>query len=77
MELNLTDLSIMIALVEKEMHELAYVMNHSDDEQLADDSAICLVQAGNAAGKLKRQYEALWSPDCNYQSYEELIQSMK
>ena len=77
MDLTLTDLTIIIELVEKEMNDLAQVMNNSENEQLAEDSAICLVQVGNVAGKLKFHYEKLWSPDCNYQSYENLIKSVE
>lgn len=76
MELTLSDLTVVIELVQKEMNELKHVMDTSDDEQLAEDSAICLVQVGNVAGKLKSQYEKLWSPDCNYRPYEEVIRSV-
>lgn len=75
MELNLSDLTVLIELTQKELNELKHVVDNTDDEQLAEDCAICLVQVGNAAGKLKSLYESLWTPDSNYGSYEDLIES--
>ena len=75
MELNLSDLTVLIELTQKEISELKQVMDQTDDDQLSEDSAICLVQIGNVAGKLKNQYEKLWTPNCNYPSYEELLLS--
>lgn len=75
MELNLSDLTVLIELTQKEINELKQVMDHTDDDQLAEDCAICLVQVGNVAGKLKSQYEELWTHDSNYGSYEDLINS--
>lgn len=76
MDLTLSDLSTLIRLVEKESQELEKLIKNSDGEILEEDVAKCLVEVGNVEGKLKRQYESLWSSDCNYSSYQELLDSM-
>lgn len=75
MELSLSDLTVLVELTQKELNELTHVVENTDDEQLAEDCAIYLVQVGNTAGKLKSLYENLWTPDSNYGTYDDLIDS--
>mgnify|MGYP000607399474 CR=1 FL=1 len=78
MNLSLTDLSILIELTEKELTDLHSVINNENaDEELRDANAEYSVQVGNTAGILKAQYKSLWSPDCNFQSYEDLIKEIE
>ena len=77
MDLTLSDLSTLIRLVEKESQELEKLIKNSGGEILEEDIAKCLVEVGNVEGKLKRQYESLWSSGCNYSSYQELLDSMQ
>lgn len=70
--LTLSDLCIIIPLLEKELDQIHSTIE-SDDDDLSNAAAELSVPFGNTSAKLKLIYESLWSEDCNYPPYEQLI----
>lgn len=70
--ITLTDLSIIIPLLEEELDKIHSEIE-SQDEDVSDAAAELSVPYGNTSAKLQALYKSLWSEDCNYPSYEELI----
>lgn len=69
--LTLSDLCIIISLLEKELDQI-HSNIESDDDDVANDAAELSLPHGNASAKLKVIYESLWSEDCNYPPYGQL-----
>ena len=73
MSLTLSDLALIIPLVEAELDKLHAILNDNNaDEKTADDAAELSVLYGNASGNLKELYESLRQPGSNFPTYEEL-----
>jgi len=74
MALTLTDLSVLIRLMNAEIKSLDSVANHSFvDSQTSDDCGGRLVLAQQTAANLKDTYESLWTPASNLPSYDDLL----
>lgn len=72
MSFTLSELALLIRLVEKEELEL-HALIRSDNEQVSDDASDRSIQVGKLAGKLKELYESQWSNGCNHPEYGEII----
>lgn len=73
MSLSLSDLTLIIPLVEAELDKLHAVLNDPNvNGQAADDAAEMSVLYGNASGNLQELYENLRQPGSNFPTYEEL-----
>ena len=74
MKLSLTDLAILIELLEIQQNSLFKEMNDPETpEDIADANAETLVQMGNTAGTLKYLYESGWVEGCNHDSYDQVV----
>lgn len=71
-KLTLSDLCILIHVLEKELDHIYRSIN-SEDENVSNDASELSIPYGSAASKLETIYKSLWSEDDNYPSYEELI----
>ncbi len=70
MSLNLTDLSLLIELVEEELMDLRAVINDENTERdVIDEMEALVVQITKTANHLREQYEELWTEDCDYPNY--------
>lgn len=72
-KLTLSDLCVIIPLVEKELDQI-HTNIESDDDNVSSDASELSVPYGNTSSKLKSLYEAMWSEDSNFPSYEELVE---
>lgn len=73
MPLTLSDLTLLIPLVEAELDKLHTILNDPNaSEKAADDAAELSVLYGNASGNLKELYESLRQPGSNFPTYEKL-----
>ena len=70
--ITLSDLSIIIPLLDKELDQLHLDMD-SDDESVSNDASELSIPYGATAAKLESIYKSLWSEDVNYPSFEDLI----
>lgn len=70
--LTLSDLCIIIPLLERELDKI-HSNIESDDDDVSNDAAELSVPYGNTSAKLKMIYESLWSEDCNYPPYAQLV----
>lgn len=70
--ITLSDLCIIIPLLEKELDQLHRDMN-SDDDAVSNDASELSIPYGATAEKLKSIYKSLWVENVNYPSYEELL----
>lgn len=74
MDLTLTDLSVLICLLESELDRLHKILqDETASDDAVDDAGELAVQYANTAATLKAQYEALWQEGCNFPTYDELI----
>ena len=74
MKLTLSELSTLIELTELKQKELLKSINDPNiSDDIADADAELLVQIGNTTASLESQYNDLWSKDCNYASYDDLL----
>lgn len=71
--LTLSDLCVIIPLLEKELVQIHRDID-SEDDDISNDAAELSVPYGTTAAKLERIYKSLWSKDSNYPSYEELVE---
>ena len=78
MSLNLTDLTLLIELVDTEVNTLGM---SKDDENLSqrvrDDDADRWSLMVRLAGNLQDEYESQWREGSNFPSYEELEKRME
>ena len=73
MSLTLSDLALIIPLVEAELDKLHAILNDANaSDKAADDAAEMSVLYGNTSGNLQELYETLRQPDSNFPTYEEL-----
>lgn len=72
MSLSISDLALIIPLVEKELDSLHEVINGSD-EAAADDAADIATALGNTSAKLEELYTEQRKDGSNYPSYKDLI----
>ncbi len=73
MLLNLTDLSLLIELVEEELADLHAVINDENTEKdVIDEMQSLVVQITKTASHLREQYEDLWTEDSDYPHYSAL-----
>lgn len=71
MTLSISDLAMIIPLVEKELNQLHELMN-GDDETAADEAADMAVLLGNTSATLETAYNQLRHDSSNFPSYEDL-----
>lgn len=74
--LTLSDLCVIIPLLEKELDQIHNDIE-SEDDNVSNDAAELSIPYGNTAAKLKNLYESIWSEDCNYPSYRQLVERQK
>lgn len=73
MSLSLSDLTLIIPLVEAELDKLQAILNDaSANAEATDNAAEMSVLYGNASGNLQELYENLRQPGSNFPTYEEL-----
>ncbi|HVK98215.1 MAG TPA: hypothetical protein VM553_00310 [Dongiaceae bacterium] len=73
MSLTLSDLTLIIPLVDAELDKLHDILNDTNaDEEAADNAAEMSVLYGNTAGNLQELYESLRQPGSNFPTYDEL-----
>jgi len=71
--LTLSDLALIIPLVEAELDKCHAVINDPNaSDKAADDAAEMSVLYGNTAGNLQALYETLRQPGSNFPTYEAL-----
>ena len=70
--LTLSDLCVLIPLIEKELDQTHQNIDSTND-QISNDAADLSIPYGETASKLERIYKLLWKEDSNYPNYEELI----
>lgn len=70
--LNLSDLCVIISLLESELDKI-HADIESEDDDISNDVGELSVPYGNTVSKLKKIYESMWSEDSNYPSYDQLI----
>ncbi len=71
--LTLSDFCVIIPLLERELDQIHNDIESEDDE-VSNDAAELSVPYGNTSAKLKQIYESMWSEDCNYPSYNQLVE---
>lgn len=71
--LTLSDLCVVIPLLERELDKIHNDIESTDDN-VSNDAAELSVPYGNTAAKLKHIYETMWSEDCNYPPYRQLVE---
>lgn len=71
-QLTLSDLCVIIPLLEKELNQI-HADIESDDDDVSDDAGEISVPYGNTASKLENIYKSMWSEGSNYPSYDELV----
>ena len=69
--LTLSDLCIVIPLLEREIDKIHQDID-AEDDKISNDAAELSVPYGETASKLERIYRSLWKEDSNYPTYEEL-----
>ena len=73
MSLTLSDLTLIIPLIESELDKCHAVLNDPNaSDKAADDAAEMSVLYGNTSGNLQGLYESLRQPGSNFPPYEEL-----
>ena len=78
MSLDLSDLLILVRLIENEKTDL--YLSVENDEGEADpnsDTNKILLVVNQTSAKLKQQYEELWNADSEYPSYDKLLSLFK
>lgn len=73
-EFTLSDLCILIPLLEKELDQI-HLNIESESENISNDAAELSIPYGQTSAKLEKAYRALWQEGCNYPSYEQLTTS--
>jgi hypothetical protein len=71
-KLTLSDLCVIIPLLEKELDQI-HIDIESEDDEVSNDAAELSAPYGNTSTKLKEIYESMWSEDCNYPPYQQLV----
>ena len=71
-ELTLSDLCILVPLIESELDKVHQNID-STDYRISNDASELSVLYGETASKLKAIYESLWKEGSNYPSYDELV----
>ena len=70
--LTLSDLCVIIPLLERELDKIHLDID-SEDDTISNDAADLSVPYGATASKLKCIYTSLWSEDSNYPAYDILV----
>ncbi|MBC6906332.1 hypothetical protein DWB84_12785 [Saccharophagus sp. K07] len=71
-KLTLSDLCILIPLLERELEKIHCEID-SDDDEISNDASELSVPYGATSAKLEKIYKSLWSEGDNYPSYEDLL----
>ncbi len=70
--LTLSDLCVVIPLLEKELDRIHHDSEQGNQQESDDKSELSIVYGATAA-KLEQLYKSLWEEGSNYPSYDELI----
>lgn len=69
--LDLSDLCVLIPLLERELDKIHKEIE-SDDDQVSNDASDLSVPYGETSAKLEKLYNSMLSESSNYPSYAEL-----
>lgn len=69
--LNLSDLCILIPMLERELDKIHQEIE-SDDDKISSDASDLSVPYGETAARLEKLYNSLLGENSNYPSYDEL-----
>ncbi len=70
--LTLSDLCVVIPLLEKELDRIHHDIEQGNQQE-SDDASELSVVYGATAAKFEQLYKSLWEEGSNYPSYDELI----
>jgi len=73
---DLGDLATLIRLVEIDIHNLK-IETESEDDETRDNAGEIILQIDSLAGKLKNEYEKLWTENSSYPSHVEYLAKIK